>query len=328
MQCAKNKKKNESNFENNMVTEPELVSLTQMNWSSYIRQFKDYLRLEKSLSENSVEAYIRDVTRFSKYFEHEETEISPLKVEGSHISAFVQSIAEIGMSPYSQARMLSGIKAFYKFLLLEEYITEDPAYLVDAPKLGRKLPDTLSVLEIDALFDAVDMSTPEGARNRAMLETLYSSGLRVSELINLRLTNVFREGGFLRVTGKGEKERLVPIGTNALKYMGIYIDEIRCHINIKDGHENFVFLNRRGAQLTRVMIFTIVKKLAEEIQLNKNISPHTFRHSFASHLIEGGADLRAVQDMLGHESITTTEIYTHLDKDYLKQVMKEFHPRN
>jgi integrase/recombinase XerD len=232
------------------------------------------------------------------------------------------------MSAQSQARILSGIKSFYKYLLMEDIIKNDPSHLIESPKLGRKLPDTLSLIEIDELLAAIDLSTPEGARNRAIIETLYSSGLRVSELVELKLTNVYADIGFLRVTGKGSKERLVPVGRDALKYLNIYIDQIRCHVPVKKEFENYVFLNRRGGKLSRVMVFMIIKELAEVIGLQKSISPHTFRHSFATHLIEGGADLRAVQEMLGHESITTTEIYTHLDRDYLKQIIKDYHPRS
>lgn len=299
-----------------------------MNWDSYIKQFQNYLRLERSLSDNSVAAYIRDVVKLKEFLEISNIHKSPLEVVGEDVSAFLGYLYELEMSAYSQARMLSGIKAFYKFLLVEDYITDDPVYLIEAPKIGRKLPDTLSYEEIVQLFDCIDLSTPEGARNRAILETLYSSGLRVTELVDLKISNVYLDAGFLKVVGKGNKERLVPIGSDALKFMKSYLEEIRIHITIKPGNENVLFLNRRGAKLTRVMIFTIIKQLAEIMGLNKNISPHTFRHSFATHLIEGGADLRAVQEMLGHESITTTEIYTHLDRDYLRQVMHEFHPRS
>jgi len=224
--------------------------------------------------------------------------------------------------------MLSGIKSFYVFLEYEEMITENPVALIDSPKVGRKLPDVLNIFEIEKILDAIDMSTPEGGRNRAMLEMLYSSGLRVSELINLKMNQVYFDVGFLRVLGKGNKERLVPIGKSAIKYLKIYLEEIRCHVNISPGFENFVFLNRRGKGLTRVMIFTIIKNLVTIAGIKKQVSPHTFRHSFATHLVEGGADLRAVQEMLGHESITTTEIYTHLDREYLKQIIEEYHPRS
>lgn len=299
-----------------------------MNWDLQIRQFKNYLKLERSLSDNSIEAYIHDIIKLKQFIELSNKQISPTAVDAVLLSDFLEYINELGMTPHSQARVLSGIKAFYKYLMFEELIEKDPTMLIEGPKLGRKLPDTLNFHEIEELFAAIDLSTPEGARNRAMLEVLYSSGLRVSELIDLRLTNIYFDIGFLRVVGKGSKERLVPIGKDAMKFLKIYIEDIRVHLDIKAGHENYAFLNRRGKKLTRVMIFTIIKNLAKSIGMKKNISPHTFRHSFATHLIEGGADLRAVQEMLGHESITTTEIYTHLDRDYLKQVMQEFHPRS
>jgi integrase/recombinase XerD len=299
-----------------------------MNWDILIKQFENYLKLERSLSSNSVEAYVHDIVKLRQFLEISNIIITPQKVSTQHIQDFLMYVSELGMTPHTQARVLSGIKAFYKFLLLEDEITEDPSSLVEAPKLGRKLPDTLSYDEIEILLKAIDLSTAEGARNRAILETLYSSGLRVSELVELRRSNVFFDIGFLKITGKGDKERLVPIGKDALKYMGIYINEIRCHVPVQKGFENYVFLNRRGKNLTRVMVFKIIKELAKQIHLKKTISPHTFRHSFASHLIEGGADLRAVQEMLGHESITTTEIYTHLDRDYLKQIITAFHPRS
>jgi integrase/recombinase XerD len=299
-----------------------------MNWNTCLQQFKSYMQLEKSLSGNSVEAYLRDISKLVQYLEVSGVKVGPLAVKSSHLQGLLGWINELGMTPHSQARTLSGIRAFYKFLIMEDLLGADPTENIEAPKLNRKLPDTLSYEEITQLFEAIDVSTPEGARNKAMLETLYSSGLRVTELVELRISNVYADMGFLRVTGKGNKERLVPIGRDALKYLKIYLDEIRCHIQVKKGQEDFVFLNRRGAAITRVMVFTIIKLLAQKIGLNKVISPHTFRHSFATHLIEGGADLRAVQEMLGHESITTTEIYTHLDRDYLKQVIQEFHPRS
>lgn len=299
-----------------------------MNWDIYIKQFGNYLKLERSLSQNSVEAYVHDIVKLRQFLEISNNNVNPTKVTTTHIQDFLEYINELGMTPHSQARILSGIKAFFKFLLLEDEISEDPSGLVEAPKLGRKLPDTLSFEEIEKLLQAIDLSTPEGARNRAMLETLYSSGLRVSELVELRRSNVFTDIGFLKITGKGDKERLVPIGKDALKYIKIYVSEIRCHVPVQKEYENYVFLNRRGAKLTRVMVFKIIKELAGQMGLNKSISPHTFRHSFATHLIEGGADLRAVQEMLGHESITTTEIYTHLDRDYLKQIITQFHPRS
>ncbi|HEY9046608.1 MAG TPA: site-specific tyrosine recombinase XerD [Ohtaekwangia sp.] len=301
-----------------------------MNWEMQVRHFRNYLKVERSLAANSVEAYIHDVTLLQQFISMKDPQLSPLKVTPQVLQGFLEYINELGMSAYSQARILSGIKAFYKYLLFEDLIDKDPTALIEGPKLGRKLPDTLSYPEIEKLLNAIDMSSPEGGRNRAMLEVLYSSGLRVSELVDLKLNNLYFDVGFLRVTGKGNKERLVPIGRDAMKYLQIYIDELRGkspHKPVQKGSEIFVFLNRNGKKLTRVMIFTIIKNLAKSIGLEKTISPHTFRHSFATHLIEGGADLRAVQEMLGHESITTTEIYTHLDRDYLRQVIQEFHPR-
>ncbi|KAA5549542.1 site-specific tyrosine recombinase XerD [Adhaeribacter rhizoryzae] len=299
-----------------------------MNWSVLIKQFEAYLQLEKSLSGNSVEAYLRDIRKLTQFLDLKGYKMNPLDMQPAIIQEFLEWVNELGMTPHSQARTLSGIRAFYKFLIMEDLISADPTETIEAPKLDRKLPDTLNVEEIEQLFNAIDVSTPEGTRNKAMLETLYSSGLRVSELVELRISNFYESLGFLKVTGKGDKERLVPIGRDALKYIRIYLDGIRCHLQIKKGNEDFIFLNRRGAKLTRVMVFTIIKQLAQKVGLNKQISPHTFRHSFATHLIEGGADLRAVQEMLGHESITTTEIYTHLDRDYLKQIIKDFHPRS
>jgi integrase/recombinase XerD len=299
-------------------------------WDSYVKHFKHYLKLERSLSPNSIEAYLHDVELLRQFFEMKKKSITPMKVTTKHLQGFLEYINELGMSAYSQARILSGLKSFYKYLLLEELIADDRTALIEGPRLGRKLPDTLSYPEIEKLLNAIDLSTPEGGRNRAILEVLYSSGLRVSELVELKINNVYFDAGFLRVIGKGNKERLVPIGRDAMKYLKIYIDQLRGqqpHKAPKKGFEAYVFLNRLGKKLTRVMIFTIIKNLAKQIGLKKTISPHTFRHSFATHLVEGGADLRAVQEMLGHESITTTEIYTHLDRDYLKQVVQEFHPR-
>lgn len=298
------------------------------NWESHIKQFGTYLKLERSLSNNSIEAYVRDVEKLAQFTSQNYTGISPLAITGKHLQAFLQFINELGMSAFSQARILSGIRAFYKYLLFEELIEKDPTALIEGPKLGRKLPDTLEYDEIEKIFEAIDLSAAEGARNRAMLEVLYSSGLRVSELVELKLANVYFDIGFLRVIGKGNKERLVPVGRDAMKYLKIYMEEVRVHVPVQKSFESYVFLNRRGRKLTRVMVFLIIKSLAEKIGLKKTISPHTFRHSFATHLIEGGADLRAVQEMLGHESITTTEIYTHLDRDYLRQVIQEFHPRS
>lgn len=299
-----------------------------MNWDTYINQFKNYLKLERSLSDNSIEAYVHDIVKLKQFVDLSNLSVGPVQITAVHLQDFLEYITELGMTPHTQARVLSGIKAFYKFLMFDEIVDKDPTVLIEGPKLGRKLPDTLSYHEIEQLFEAIDHSTPEGQRNRAMLEVLYSSGLRVSELIDLRLSNIYADIGFLRIIGKGNKERLVPIGKDALKYLKIYLDDIRVHLDIAAGHENYAFLNRRGKKLTRVMIFTIIKNLATKIGMKKTISPHTFRHSFATHLIEGGADLRAVQEMLGHESITTTEIYTHLDRDYLRQVIQEFHPRS
>lgn len=299
-----------------------------MSWTSQIKFFKNYLRLERSLSDNSVEAYVRDIEKLTEYLEMSDQMVDPAKITSHHLQNFLGYVNELGLSAHSQARMLSGIKSFYKYLIFEDILDNDPTALIEGPKLGRKLPDTLNFNEIVALLEAIDHSTPEGQRNRAMLEVLYSSGLRVSELIDLRLTNIMEDIGFLRVIGKGDKERLVPIGKDALKYLKIYKEGARVQLAIQSGHENYAFLNRRGKKLTRVMIFTIIKNLAKVAGIKKNISPHTFRHSFATHLIEGGADLRAVQEMLGHESITTTEIYTHLDRDYLRQVIQDFHPRS
>lgn len=302
-----------------------------MSWDIYTKQFAHYLKLERSLSQNSIDAYVHDVELLSQFLQFRKQKSTPFTLTAKQLRHFLQYINELGMSAYSQARILSGIKAFYKYLLFEERLEKDPSELIEGPKLGRKLPDILSYPEIEKLFEAIDLSKPEGGRNRAMLEVLYGSGLRVSELVNLQLNNVYFDIGFLRVIGKGNKERLVPIGRDAQKFLKIYIEDIRGrhpHKAPQKGNESFVFLNRLGKRLTRVMVFTVIKNLAKAIGLKKKIGPHTFRHSFATHLIEGGADLRAVQEMLGHESITTTEIYTHLDRDYLRQVITEFHPRS
>jgi len=308
---------------------PPVGNLTcSMNWDIHIKHFVQYLKIERSLSENSIEAYLRDVEKLKQFMEMTHPKINAQLVTAKQLQGFISYINELGMSAHSQARILSGIKGFYKYLMFEELVDKDPTALMEGPKLGRKLPDTLEYHEIEKLLEAIDMSSPEGGRNRAMLEVLYSSGLRVSELVDLKRANVYYDLGFLRVVGKGNKERLVPVGRDALKYLKIYVEEIRPLIPVKSDQEAFVFLNRRGSRLTRVMVFIIIKGLAAKIGLKKAISPHTFRHSFATHLIEGGADLRAVQEMLGHESITTTEIYTHLDRDYLKQVIREFHPRS
>jgi integrase/recombinase XerD len=264
---------------------------------------------------------------FDEFIKSLKIQLTPATISLSHLQDFLIHINEIGIGSRSQARIISGIKGFFKYCLIENIITDDPSQLLESPRLGRKLPDTLSIQDINNLIDAIDLSKPEGVRNKAMLETLYSCGLRVSELVGLRISNVHSEIGFLKVLGKGDKERLVPIGSVAIKHIKIYLDEIRPHIPIQKGYEDFMFLNKRGKQLTRVMMFLVIKHLAEKISLKKKISPHTFRHSFATHLIDGGADLRAVQEMLGHESITTTEIYTHLDRDYLRASIIKHHPR-
>jgi len=299
-----------------------------MIWQNYINGFKGYLKLEKSLANNSIEAYCRDIDKFSQYLELSQKNISPEQVTLSDLKEFIHWINVIGLSAKSQARLISGIKAFFKYLVLEDIIRQNPAELLESPKVGRKLPDTLSIEEINNIISAIDLSKPEGTRNKAILETLYGCGLRVSEVINLRISNLYFAEGFIKIKGKGNKERLVPIGNAAIKYINIYLEKIRSHIEVKKESSDIVFLNKRGKGLSRVMIFLIIKYLANQIGLKKTISPHTFRHSFATHLIEGGADLRAVQEMLGHESITTTEIYTHLDRDYLRETILSFHPRS
>lgn len=297
-------------------------------WQSYINAFKNYLKLERSLAENSVEAYRHDAEKLHEYMLLTDPALSPMQVTEKQLLNFLMYLGELGLAAHSQARMLSGLKSFFKYLLLENLIQHDPTQLLEAPKLGRKLPDTLNFPEIEAMLDAIDLSTPGGTRDRAILEVLYSSGLRVSELTGLRLTNCYFDAGFIRVLGKGDKVRLVPIGQDAMHYTRMYVEHIRATLPVQKGDEDTIFLNRRGSQLSRITVFTTIKKLAAEVGIKKTISPHTFRHSFATHLIEGGADLRAVQQMLGHESITTTEIYTHLDRDYLQQTLREFHPRS
>jgi len=300
-----------------------------MNWKSTIKGFKSYLQLELSLSSNSIEAYLRDVVKLVQYLEIQEIDVQPEKVTQNQIEEFLQWVSEMGLNARSQARILSGLKAFYKYLLMEDIIDVAPTELLESPKIGRKLPEVLSIEEITELINCIDLSTDEGERNKAMLETLYSCGLRVSELVNLKLSNLLLEEGFIRVVGKGDKERITPIGSVAIKHINTYINTKRNHMtNIDVESEDILFLNRRGKQLTRVMIFTIIKQLVEKSTITKTVSPHTFRHSFATHLVEGGADLRAVQEMLGHESITTTEIYTHLDREYLRQAILDFHPRS
>lgn len=298
-----------------------------MDWITSVKGFKSYLKLERSLSKNSVDAYIRDIEKLKSFFAFRKSSKGPVDVLPKDIKDFLAWVTELGMTASSQSRLLSGIKAFYKYLVLEDLIKIDPARGIDTPKLGRKLPDTLSLAEINRLIDSIDVSGSEGLRNKAMLETLYACGLRVSELITLRLSNVYFEIDFIKISGKGDKERFVPLGSTAKKYIKLYINEVRSTQKIVKGEEDILFLNRRGSRLSRVMVFTIIKRLVESTGIKKKISPHTFRHSFATHLVEGGADLRAVQEMLGHESITTTEIYTHLDRNYLKETIVSFHPR-
>lgn len=299
-----------------------------MSWKADITGYKTYLRLEKSLSANSIEAYEHDILKLVQFLEFKKIGYAASQIKTEQLRDFLKWINELGMSPTSQARILSGIRSFYNYLLMENVISADPTELLDAPKTGRMLPDTLSKEDIEKLLDAIDRSTPEGERNRAMLEVLYSCGLRVSELVNLKISDIFFDEEYIRVIGKGNKERLVPFGSIALKHIRLYLEKIRPHVPVKSGEEDILFLNKRGKRLTRVMIFTIIKTLVQKAGLKKNVSPHTFRHSFATHLIEGGADLRAVQEMLGHESITTTEIYTHIDRRFLKDQILKYHPRS
>ena len=295
-------------------------------WQPYKKGFKSYLQLEKSLSAHSVQAYLHDIELLTQFLQSQNTMVNPADVTLQHLQDFLKHIAELGMSSSSQARIISGIKAFYKYALIENISTLNPSVLLDAPKLKKSLPDVLHFDEIEKILAAIDLSTPEGTRNKAIIETLYSCGLRVTELVELRISQLFLETGFIRVIGKGNKQRLVPIGGDAIKYINLYRENIRVHIPVKRGNEDYVFLNRRGTKLSRIMIFLIIKELVSKAGIKKTISPHTFRHSFASHLVEGGADLRAVQEMLGHESITTTEIYTHLDREFLRKTLEQFHP--
>jgi integrase/recombinase XerD len=295
-------------------------------WEPYKKGFKAYLQLERSLSDNSVEAYLADIEKLTAFLQLTSTLKPPSELELNDLQAFVKWIAELGMTQASQARIISGIRAFYKYCLLEDITQTDPTTLLEAPKLKRHLPDILSFDEIENIIAQIDLSTAEGGRNKAILETMYSCGLRVSEVVNLKLSQLFLDVGFVRVVGKGNKERLVPIGSSAIKYITLYRKNIRVHLPVQAGEEDILFLNRRGKRLTRVMIFLIIKDLVKKAGITKNISPHTFRHSFATHLVEGGADLRAVQEMLGHESITTTEIYTHLDREFLRKTLEKFHP--
>jgi len=299
-----------------------------MKWDESIKGFEQYLRLEKGLSGNSINAYINDINKLLDFIKNNFKGVTPQKVRLNHLKNFVEWLNGKGVSPRTQARTISGIKSYFKYLLIEEKITSDPTALLESPKIGRKLPDILSIEEIDKLIDAVDIEKPEGQRNKAILETLYSCGLRVSELVNLKMSNLFFDQGYVKVEGKANKERLVPISQRAVVEIKKYVDGYRKTLKIVSGAKDILFLNRRGQILSRVMIFTVIKNLATDINLNKRISPHTFRHSFATHLIDGGADLRSVQEMLGHESILTTEIYTHLNREYLKDTINQFHPRS
>jgi integrase/recombinase XerD len=298
-----------------------------MNWQQAIKEFESFLRLEKSLSGNSVEAYSADVKKLVSFLEFQKSKCGPTDISPDILKEFISWVHELGMSPRSQSRVISGIKAFYKFLLLTDQLDKDPSELLESPKIGRKLPEVLSTVEIDKMLGAIDQSKPDGRRNRAMLETLYSCGLRVSELINLQISNIFKKDGFIKVVGKGNKERLVPISDKAINEINNYLPDRHSLSKIEKKDADILFLNRRGRRLSRVMIFIIIKALAEKVEIKKKISPHTFRHSFATHLVEGGADLRAVQEMLGHESIITTEIYTHIDREYLRDAIIRFHPR-
>ena len=295
-------------------------------WQPYKKGFKSYLRLEKSLSPHSVDAYLHDIEMLTQFLQLQNLMINPADVSLQHLQDFLKWVAGMGMSSSSQARIISGIKAFYKYAIIENISELNPAILLEAPKLKKTLPDILHFDEIEKILAVIDVSTPEGTRNKAIIETLYGCGLRVTELVELRISQLFLETGFIRVIGKGNKQRLVPVGADAVKYINLYRENIRNHIAVKPGNEDFVFLNRRGTKLSRIMIFLIIKQLVKEAGIKKTISPHTFRHSFASHLVEGGADLRAVQEMLGHESITTTDIYTHLDREFLRKTLEQFHP--
>ena len=297
-------------------------------WDSALTDFKNYLQLERSFSGNTVEAYIRDLSKLKEYITLKQYPLAPADVDSSTLSELMVYLNSLGLERSSQARLLSSIKTFYKYLLIENLIVKDPTGLMASPKIHRKLPEVLTFEEIEAILTGIDLSAPNGTRNRAIVEVLYACGLRVSELTELRLTNIFTEIGFLKVIGKGNKERIIPVGEEALKYMQLYIRHVRNKISPQKGAENIVFLNNRGAALSRVMIFLMIKEMALQAGIDKTVSPHTFRHSFATHLLEGGADLKVIQDLLGHESITTTEIYTHLDAEYLKETVLAFHPRN
>ena len=295
---------------------------------SYLKEFRTYLKLERGLSGNSVDAYINDVKKLIEYYDISEKDITVKEIDHTELVRFFSWVNELGMLPNTQARVISGLKAYFSYLLLEDIISEDPSSLLESPKINRKLPDVLNIEEINLLIEAIDASKPEGMRNKAIIEVLYGCGLRVTELITLRISDLNFQSEYIKVVGKGNKERIIPIGQDAIKYINIYLTEVRVHLDIKKGNEDYIFLNRLGTQLSRISVFTMIKALAEKIGLKKSISPHTFRHSFATHLIEGGADLRAIQEMLGHSSITTTEIYTHLDRDYLRGIITQFHPRS
>jgi tyrosine recombinase XerD len=295
-------------------------------WDQYKKGFKAYLQLERSLSDNSVDAYLTDIDKLTTWMQSVNKLKSPSEIELTDLQEFIKWVAELGMTASSQSRIISGLRTFYKYCLIEDISSTDPTLLLEAPKLKRILPDVLSFNEIESIINQIDLSKEEGTRNKAILETMYSSGLRVSEVVNLRLSQLYLEIGFIRVVGKGNKERLVPVGSSAIKHISIYKDSVRSRMNIKPGEEDILFLNRNGKRMSRVMIFLIIKDLVNKAGIRKNISPHTFRHSFATHLVEGGADLRAVQEMLGHESITTTEIYTHLDREFLRKTLENFHP--
>ena len=299
-----------------------------MQWPVSLKGFQSYLKLEKSLSENSIIAYTEDVERFVQFLADKEYDLSPDKIEHKHMTEFVKWLTQKDRSATTQSRVISGIRAFYKYLLIENLVSKNPTELLETPKLGRKLPDVLDVNDIDSILNAIDVSTPKGHRDRTMLETMYSCGLRVSEVVNLKISDLFFDTGFVRVIGKGNKQRLIPIGREAMKFIDIYRKQIRIHSPVQKEFEDFLFLNNRGKKLTTAMVFLIIQKIAMQIGLKKHVSPHTFRHSFATHLVENGADLRAVQEMLGHESITTTEIYTHLDRKYLRDTIDAFHPRS
>ena len=297
-----------------------------MNWNTYIKSYQSYLKIERGMSKNTIDNYSFDIERLCLFLDENSISVSPITISEETIQQFIYHIAK-QLNARSQARIISGLKSFFSYLIFEDYRPDNPLELIETPRIGRKLPDTLSIVDIDRLIAAIDLSSNEGERNRAMLETLYGCGLRVSELVSLKISDLFFDEGFIKIIGKGNKQRFVPIGSFTQKYIEIYKDNVRSHLNIQKGHEDTLFLNRRGRKLTRAMIFTIIKELAVKIDLNKTISPHTFRHSFATHLLENGADLRSIQLMLGHESITTTEIYVHLDRKHLSEIMNTFHPR-